>query len=214
MKILIVEDHDVTRKRLVSLLQGHDGYTVTAAVDCAERALELIVDQPPEIVILDLGLPGMSGVTAIKAIKKLAPAVEILVFTVMEEDEQVFAALKAGAAGYILKDAQLLQIVAALEEFRSGGSPMSFPIARKVLREFQNLPAKQELQEVVSPLSRRETEILELLYQGDHFKGIAGKLCISTHTVHAHIKNIYSKLHVNSRAQAIFEACNQNLIRR
>lgn len=132
----------------------------------------------------------------------------------MDEDEQVFASLKAGASGYILKDSLPMQIIAAIEELKAGGSPMSFPIARKVLREFQGFSAREEMKEVVSPLSKRETELLELLYKGDSYKEIADKLCISLHTVHTHIKNIYGKLHVNSRSQAIYEACKKKIISR
>lgn len=214
MDILIVEDHDATRNRLVSLLDGQNDYRVTAAVDSSEKALEFMASSCPHIIIHDLGLPGLSGPEAIKKTKTLCPSVEILIFTIMDEDEQVFASLKAGASGYILKDSEPMQIIAAIEELKSGGSPMSFPIARKVLREFQGFSAKEELKEVYSPLSKRETELLELMYKGDSYKEIADKLCISLHTVHTHIKNIYSKLQVNSRAQAIFEACKKKLINR
>lgn len=126
----------------------------------------------------------------------------------------VFAALKAGASGYILKDAQPMQIISAIEEIKAGGSPMSFPIARKVLKEFQLLPSNDEFRNVLSPLSQRETELLDLMYKGESYKEIADKLCISIHTVHTHIKNTYEKLHVNSRTQAIYEACNRKKISR
>lgn len=214
MNIIIVEDQEATRNRLASLLSGQNDYCVTAAVDCAEKALEFMVESPPDMMILDLGLPGLSGVDAIKAIKALSPTVEILIFTVMSEDEQVFAALKAGATGYLLKDAQPLQIIDAVEELKAGGSPMSFSIARKVLKEFRSLAGIDSLRDVTSPLSRRETEILELLYQGNNPKGVADRFCISPHTVSTHIKNIYRKLQVNSCTQAIYEACKMNLFRK
>ena len=214
MRILIVEDHEPTRSRLVSLLSGSNGFKVTEAVGSAERALKAIENDPPDVVILDLGLPGLSGVDAIAAIRAKCPSAEILVFTVMADDEQVFTALRAGASGYILKDAQPLQIIAAVEELKSGGAPMSFPIARKVLKEFQSLPGQDGLDDIISPLSTREEDILGLLYKGDSYKEIADKLTLSIHTVHSHIKNIYTKLHVNSRTQAIYEAVQKNIIKR
>jgi DNA-binding NarL/FixJ family response regulator len=155
----------------------------------------------------------LSGAQAIAAIKSRCPSTNILVFTVMENDDQVFSALRAGASGYLLKDAPAAQIVESIEEIRSGGAPMSFPIARKVLSEFRDLSSQSEIEDVVSPLSKREVEILECLYKGDSYKEIADKLSVSIHTVHTHIKNIYNKFHVNSRAQAIYEAVQQKIIR-
>lgn len=213
MNIMIVEDHEPTRNRLVSLLDGQGDYAVTGSVGSAEEALKRIAAAVPDLIILDLGLPALSGADAIGAIKALCPSVEILVFTVIEEDEMVYAALKAGASGYILKDAQPLEIVSALEELKSGGAPMSFAIARKVLREFQKLPEQKDLDGMVSPLTEREEAILKMLYRGDSYKEIADKLSLSIHTVHTHIKSIYAKLHVNSRAQAIYEALRKNIIK-
>jgi DNA-binding NarL/FixJ family response regulator len=213
MQILVVEDHEPTRTRLVSLLDGQKGHRVTAAVGSAEQALEVIESDPPDLTILDLGLPGLSGVDAIKAVQTRCPSAEILVFTVMDDDDQVFAALRAGASGYLLKDAKPAEIISAIEELKAGGSPMSFSIARKVLKEFQGLPRQNGLDGHISPLSPRETDILDFLYRGDSYKEIADKLSLSIHTVHSHLKNIYVKLHVNSRAQAIYEAFRKNIIR-
>ncbi len=212
MKIMIVEDQDPTRERLIALLDGQNGFKVTSAVDCAEKALECLNTMVPDIIILDLGLPGLSGVDAIRAVTSSCPSARILVFTISDEDEKVFASLKAGASGYILKDAKSLEIISAIEELKEGGAPMSFPIAKKVLNEFQQMFGKTELKEVLSPLSSREKEILILLYEGDSYKEIGEKLFISAHTVHTHIKNIYQKLHVNSRGQAIFEAYKKKII--
>ena len=213
MNILIVEDHEPTRSRLASMLKGRKGYTLVAACGDAESALERLKTEVPNLIIMDLGLPGMSGIEAITAIKNLYPSAEILVFTVMEDDDKVFASLRAGASGYLLKDATPQQIFMSLDEIRSGGAPMSFSIARKVLGEFQKVPKEDALCEIISPLSIRETAILDMLYKGDSYKAIAGNLELSIHTVHTHIKNIYVKLHVNSRSQAIYEACRQKLIR-
>jgi DNA-binding NarL/FixJ family response regulator len=214
MNIIVVEDTLLVRTMLVALLDGQSDYKVVAAVESVEAALEAMARNYVNLVILDLCLPGLSYDQAVKAIKTASPDMDILVFTVSEDDETVFPALKAGATGYILKGAQPLQIIAAIDEIKAGGSPMSPSIARKVLREFQGPPVHQELLGMISPLSARETEILDLLYRGLNFLEIADKLCISPHTVHTHIKKIYTKLHVNSRSQAIYEAFQQKLITR
>ena len=213
MNIIIVEDSKTVQTMLVKLLEGQNHIKVVAAVESAEEALEYLANHCVDLVILDLCLPGLSYDLAVKAIKSARPDLDILVFTVSEDDETVFSALKAGATGYILKTADHQQILAALNEIKAGGSPMSPSIARKVLREFQLPAADEELQELISPLSSRETEILDLLYRGLNITQIADSLFISPHTVHTHIKKIYSKLHVNSRSQAIYEAVQKNLIK-
>ena len=212
MNIIIVEDTKTVRTMLVALLEGQGHYKVVAAVERVEEALEYLANNCADLVILDLCLPGLSYDLAVKAIKIDSPDLDILVFTVSEEDEKVFSALKAGATGYILKTAQPLQIIAALDEIKAGGSPMSPSIARKVLREFQGPLVHEELQGMISPLSSRETEILDLLYRGLNITQITDKLFISPHTVHTHIKKIYTKLQVNSRSQAIYEAVQKKLI--
>jgi len=212
MDIIIVEDTKTMRSMLVALLDGQSDYKVVAATESVEDALEYLEHGCADVVILDLCLPGLSYDEAVKAVKTAYPSVDIMVFTVSDEDETVFSALKAGATGYILKTAQPMQIIAALDEIKDGGSPMSPSIARKVLREFQAPQVHDELQGVISPLSSRETEILDLLYRGFNFTQIAEKLFISPHTVHTHIKNTYSKLHVNSRSQAIYEAVQKRII--
>ncbi len=212
MNILTVEDAPSMRFRLVAILESHKDYRVVAAVASAEEALECLAHTCVDMVILDLGLPGLSNEQAVSAIKKAAPGADILVFTAAEEDGRVFPAIRAGASGYNLKTAHPEQIIASIEEIRSGGAPLSSPIARKVLREFQRQQTSVEIKEVVSPLSSRETEILELLYRGRTLCQIADTLYISFHTVHTHLKNIYAKLNVNSRTQAIHKALQQKLL--
>lgn len=197
---------------LVTLLEGIDHYNVVAAVGSVEEALEYLTGYCADLVILDLCLPGLSYDAAVKAIKYVSPDLDILVFTVFEDDSTVFSAIKAGASGYVLKTAESRDIIAALVEIEAGGSPMSPSIARKVLREFQRRPAREILPGFISPLSVRETEILQLLYKGFNIPLISDKLFISSHTVHAHIKKIYAKLQVNSRSQAIYKAVQKQLI--
>ncbi|MDD2581913.1 MAG: response regulator transcription factor, partial [Desulfuromonadaceae bacterium] len=140
MKIIVVEDTTVVRTMLVALLEEQSPDKVVAAVDSVEEALEYLADNYADLVILDLCLPGLSYDLAVKAIKNAVPDLDVMVFTVSEDDETVFSALKAGATGYILKTAEPLQLLAALDEIKAGGSPMSPSIARKVLREFQGSP--------------------------------------------------------------------------
>lgn len=151
MNIIIVEDTKTVRYRLVSLLDGQHDYKVVADMESAEEALEYLAGNFVDLVILDLGLPGLSDDRAVKAIKTASPELNILVLTATADDDKVFSVLKAGATGYLLKDAQPMEIIAAIEEIKAGGSPMSPSIARKVLREFQRLPAHEELKGIISP---------------------------------------------------------------
>ena len=214
MNILIVEDTRLLRSKLVALLDGQSGYRVTAALGSAEEALASPALKEARLVILDLGLPGISDGAAVSALKNASPEANILVYTASADDAKVFAALKAGAVGYLLKSARPEQILAAIEEIEGGGAPMSPAIALMVLQEFQRQPESETLRARLSPLSARETEILTLLYQGASLAQMAEQLYISQHTVRVHIKNTYAKLMVNSRSQAIYEALQQNLIRR
>lgn len=212
MKLIVVEDTKTVRAMLVALLEEPGNNKVVAAVESVEEALEFLANDCADLVILDLCLPGLSYDLAVKALKNVSPDLDIMVFTVSEEDDKVFSALKAGATGYILKSAKHADILAAVDEIEAGGSPMSPSIARKVLREFQAPAIHAEIQEIISPLSSRETEILDLLYRGLNISQLADQLYLSPHTVQTHIKKIYSKLHVNSRSQAIYEAVQKNLI--
>ena len=213
MEILIVEDTALVRDRLVHLLEGQYGYSVVAAVESAEEAMSFLSFNWVGLIILDLGLPGLSDSNAVRALKTVCPDVKILIFSGSDNDAKVFSALRAGAIGYILKSAQPQEIVAALEEIRAGGSPMSPSIAMKVLKDYQKQGNQQDGFGGTSPLSGRETEILALLYRGDDLAQIAGALCISLHTVRVHTKRIYTKLNVKSRSHAIYQALQQNLIR-
>ena len=212
MNIVIVEDQ-TARNMLVTLLDGQGDYKVVLSADRVEVAVEYLANNCADVMILDLCLPGLSYDLAIKAAKTACPTMDILVFTLSDEDETVFSALKAGATGYILKGVEPLQIIAAIDEIKAGGSPMSPSIARKILLEFQRLLISEELPGLHSPLSSRETEILDLLYKGCTSSQIGEKLFVSPHTVHSHIKNIYTKLHVSSRSQAIYEAVQNKFIR-
>ncbi|HEY5512211.1 MAG TPA: response regulator transcription factor [Geomonas sp.] len=214
MDILIVEDTRTIRSKLVALLDGQHDYNVVAAVASAEEAQACLSVNTVQLVILDLGLPGISDGAAVTAIKAVRPDVNILVYTASADDNKIYSALKAGAIGYLLKSAQPLQIIAAIEEIKAGGAPMSPTIALKVLQEFLRQPDREESKKKLSPLSNRETQILTLLYRGDNLNQMADELCISLHTVRVHIKKIYSKLMVNSRSHAIYQGLQKDLIQR
>ena len=161
----------------------------------------------PDIVIMDINLPGMNGIECIRQVKSKVPFTQFMMFTVYENDEKVFEALKAGASGYLLKNTGLVQLIEALKELHTGGSPMSANIARKLVSVFRNNQKETTSAEV---LSKRENEILLLLSRGLLYKEIADQLSISTNTVRQHIHNIYEKLHVQNRTEALNKVYGKN----
>jgi DNA-binding NarL/FixJ family response regulator len=173
----------------------------------AEEALYDIPRLKPDIVIMDINLPGMNGIECIKQLKNKSPKTQFMMFTVYENDDKVFEALKAGASGYLLKNTGLIQLIESLKELYYGGSPMSAGIARKLVNLFKE---QQKEIDSVEMLSTRENEILQLLTKGLLYKEIADKISISTNTVRQHIHNIYEKLHVQNRTEAINKAFGKN----
>jgi DNA-binding NarL/FixJ family response regulator len=201
--ICIVEDLDEVREGLQQFISLNREFNVLATYASAEQALEQIPLLQPQIVIMDINLPGMNGIDCIRQVKDKSPATQFMMFTVYENDEKVFEALKAGASGYLLKNTGLVQMIEALKELHHGGSPMSANIARKlvtVFRESGNTPQSLEI------LSKRENDILQLLSKGLLYKEIADQLSISTGTVRQHIHRIYEKLHVQNRTEALNKA--------
>jgi DNA-binding NarL/FixJ family response regulator len=202
MKLAIVEDDPLLRDNLRLLLGGETGITVSGAYASGEDALKSMKKSMPEVILCDLGLPGMSGVEFIQKIKAEAPSLEIMAHTVFDDRENVFSALKAGASGYILKGCRPREIIEAIYELYKGGSPMSPKIARKVIHEFQDAEASDD----DHFLSQREKSILKCVEQGMTYKEIAADQSISSHTVHSHIKRIYEKLHSKDRIEALVKA--------
>jgi len=203
ISLVIVEDLDEVRHGLSQFLSLNPEFKVLDTFKTAEEAL---VDLPrinPDIVIMDINLPGINGIECIRQVKKKIPHTQFMMFTVYENDEKVFEALKAGASGYLLKNTGLLQITESLKELHKGGSPMSSNIARKLVTIFRE---QQTDAEPVEALSKRENEILQLLAKGLLYKEIADQLTISTGTVRQHIHKIYEKLHVQNRTEAINKA--------
>lgn len=207
MKIMIVEDNALLQQNLQFLLDGEAQMNVTVVADSAEEALLLFNEADVDVVICDLGLPGMGGVELIAELRHRAPSVQIIVNTVYEEHETVFDAIRAGASGYILKGSSPRELVDAVYELYEGGAPMSPRIARKVILEMQqDAIAEQYL------LSPREIEVLKQIEAGMSYADAGEALGISVHTVNAHIKKIYNKLQAKNRAEALTKARQKGII--
>ncbi|MFN0030760.1 MAG: response regulator [Flavobacteriales bacterium] len=200
LNIAIVEDNHAIRRNLVEMIMNEKSFRLLGEFSNAEEAFDTIPHLMLELVIMDIELPGMSGIECVAKLKPLTPKTQFMMFTVFEESEQVFNALAAGASGYMLKTSSEEEIIAALNELHAGGSPMSPLIARKVVASFQK--QKQEMKEVES-LSSREKEILQLISEGMLYKEISDKMEISLGSVKQHLHRVYEKLHVNNRTEAI-----------
>lgn len=198
--LAIVEDLDEVRDGLKNFLALSNEFTILDTFKTAEEAVHCIPILKPDIVIMDISLPGMNGIECIRQVKDKSPGTQFMMFTVYENDEKVFESLKAGASGYLLKNTGLVQLLESLKELYNGGSPMSANIARKLVNVFLE---NQKRAEALEELSPRENEILQLLAKGLLYKEIAHHLSISVATVRQHIHNIYEKLHVQNRTEAI-----------
>ncbi len=207
MKFVIVEDNTMLRKNLAILLNGEAGLELCGDYGTAEEAIPAIIKIKPDMILVDIGLPGLSGIDLINAVKNECPDIEVLVHTVYDARDKVFKAIKAGASGYILKGASPRELIEAIESLSKGGAPMSPKIARSVINEFQQNTIKEQYL-----LSAREKEILREIETGLTYKELAAKLNISPHTIHTHIKNIYEKLHAKSRKEALITARRKGLI--
>ena len=202
IKVAIVEDNREFRATLQSYLNEAPGYNCVSAHGSAEEALKIIPKLQPDVVLMDIHLPSMSGIECTRRLKELWPAARILVLTVYEDNERIFGALKAGASGYLLKRAAPAEVLRAIQEVKTGGAPMSSLIASRVVESFR--------EPVRSPgeggnLSQREAEVLQELAKGYRSKQIASRLFISVDTVNAHIRHVYDKLHVRSRTEAVLK---------
>ncbi len=198
-RIAIVEDNKVIRESLMEFVHADPECTCVCSCATAEEALEVIPKHQPEIVLMDIQLPNLSGIECTAQLKRLIPALHIIMVTVYEDTERIFKALRAGACGYLLKRCTPEELISAVREVRQGGAPMSRDIARKVIASFQEpLTTAAE----VEGLSPREREILELLAQGFPNKEIAHRVGVSDGTVRWHLRHVYDKLHVRSRTEA------------
>jgi len=201
--LAIVEDLDEVRDGLKNFISLSQDFKVIDTFKTAEEAAYDLPKLKPDIVIMDINLPGMNGIECIRQVKDKTPGTQFMMFTVYENDEKVFEALKAGASGYLLKNKGLVQLIESLKELYNGGSPMSANIARKLVTLFRSEQKETANLEV---LSNRENEILQFLSTGLLYKEIAEQLSISVSTVRQHIHHIYEKLHVQNRTEAINKA--------
>ncbi len=204
IKICLVEDDNIIREGFVLLLNENQGFKVVNSYNNCEDFLKNLHNDKPNVVLMDIELPGMNGIEGIERVKKVYPQAQVIVVTVYENDELVFKALCAGAGGYLTKNMPPSRLIDAIREIMGGGAPMSTNIARLVVASFQKNHN--------SPLSARETEVLELLSKGKSYTNIAEDLFIDKETVRTHIKNIYWKLEVHSKAEAIEKAVKEKLI--
>ena len=200
LRVAIVEDDHDIREHLAVLIARAAGFKLTGQYASAEEALEQIPRHLPEVVLMDIQLPGLSGIECVRALKQAQPGVQVLMLTIYEDSEQIFQSLQAGASGYLLKRTPSAQLLESIRDVQAGGSPMNSHIARKVVQFFnQRRNAAPELQ----ALSAREQEVLELLAQGQLYKEIASRLGVAMDTVRKHLQSIYQKLHVHSRTEAV-----------
>jgi DNA-binding NarL/FixJ family response regulator len=209
IKATIVEDLQEVADGLAAFLQYDKEITLIGSFRTAEAAAIELPILKPDIVIMDINLPGMTGIECVRKVKALEPAMQFMMFTVYENNEQVFEALKAGASGYLLKKTPPLEIIAAVKELYAGGSPMSAPIARKLVSLFQNQQTTQTPEAAL--LTTREKEVLELLAKGLLYKEIADKLSIGFGTVRQHLYRVYEKLHVQNKIEAINKVYGKNV---
>ncbi|MEK7255473.1 MAG: response regulator transcription factor, partial [Bacteroidota bacterium] len=205
ISVVLIEDDKTIREGFAYLISNEPGYYVRATYASAEDALPHLAADLPDVILLDIQLPGMSGLEALPKIKALVKAAHVLLLTVYDDEENVFRALSLGASGYLTKSSSARKIIAAIEEVMEGGAPLSANVAKLVIRSFHKNTA-------ASPLTKRETEILERISEGKSRTKIAQELFIDVETVKTHIKNIYDKLDVHSREDAIRTAKDKRFI--
>jgi DNA-binding NarL/FixJ family response regulator len=209
IKVAIVEDHAAFRDGLYHLINNSPGYICSGKYSSVEDALRSIKANTPDVILMDIGLPGMSGIEGVRHIKAEFPQIEILMLTVYEDNERVFHAICAGANGYILKKSPPAKVLEAIQEARGGGTPMTPQIARRVVEMFKQFMPPSTADYGLTP---REKEVLNCLMDGMNYKLIAEKLFLSVETVRNHIRHIYEKLQVHSKSQAVAKALKEKLL--
>ena len=208
-RVVIIEDQREVREGLRALIDGAPLFVCAATYRTMEEALEDLVRVHPDVVLADLNLPGMSGIEGIRLLRERYPALAILALTVYDDNDRVFDALCAGASGYLLKSTPPARLLEALHEAVAGGAPMSPEVARRVVRLFREFRPPER---AAYHLTRQETELLKLLVDGHHYKTAAEALDVSINTVSFHLKNIYAKLQVHSKSEAVAKALRERLV--
>jgi DNA-binding NarL/FixJ family response regulator len=205
IKVALVEDDGGVRENLAALVGSKKDFLCTGAYANAELALRQMPNNWPDVVLMDINLPNMSGIELVAKLKEQRPTLQVIMLTVYGDHEQIFNSLKRGASGYLLKKTPPAKILEAIRDVQSGGAPMSNAIARQVVQYFQKSPPAGQTES----LTKREHEILACLAQGQQYKEIADSLSISLETVRAHVRHIYEKLHVRSRTEAVVKFLGQ-----
>jgi len=208
-RIGIIEDNDVLRKSMELLLGSTGRYEVVVSLPDARKLLEQAAEQMPRILLMDIDMPGINGIEAVAMVKKDFPVINVIMFTVFEDDEKIFRSIMAGADGYLLKKMPPARILEALDDLANGGAPMTGSIAIRVLQMFRKQTSDAA---ATFNLTSKELEILTSLSDGKSYKIIATERFISVETVRSHVKNIYEKLHVHSKAEAVAKALREKLI--
>lgn len=212
INIIIVEDNETIREGLNLLIEGTDNYHCAATFSNCEDMLKKIHKLNFDVLLMDIDLPGMSGIEGIKKVKEIYPDSTIMVLTIYDENDRVFEALFAGASGYLVKKTPPARLLEAIKEAYEGGAPMSSHIARKVVNFFQQSKKIEQHDVSLNTLTPREKEVLGGLVEGLSIKAIADSLHISIETVRFHFRNIYKKLHVHSQSEAVVKAIKEGLV--
>ena len=209
LRVVIIEDQREVREGLGALIRGTEGFACAAGYATMEEALAKIGRERPEVILTDLGLPGMSGIEGIRELRARYPDIPVLALTVYDDDDRIFDALCAGASGYLLKNTPPVRLLESLREAAAGGAPMSPEVARRVVLLFRKFSPPERAS---YRLTEQELQLLKLLTNGHHYKTAADEMGISINTVSFHLKNIYGKLQVHSKSEAVAKALREHLV--
>ena len=209
IKVTIIEDRREIRDALTMLINGTDGFRCSGAYRTMEEALDKIKGEIADVVLSDIGLPGMSGIEGIRILKERYPNLTVLMLSVYDDDERIFDALCAGACGYLLKRTSPARLIESLKEAVGGGAPMSPEVARRVVALFRDIRPPERADYQLTP---HQTRLLKLLVEGHNYKTAAAELGVSFHTIHFHVRNIYEKLQVHSKSEAVSKALRDRIV--
>ncbi len=208
--VAIIEDDRLIRDGLAKLINGSEGFRCSGTFRSMEAALAQTFASPPDVALVDIGLPGMSGIEGLARLREKYPEMALVVLTVYEDDERIFQALCAGASGYLLKRTPPRRILDSIQEVLNGGAPMSPEVARRVLQLFRDMRPPQRVSYDLTP---HELRLLKLLVEGHNYQSAAAELGVSFSTINFHMQNIYGKLQVHSKSEAVAKALRQRLVR-
>ncbi|HEV2665903.1 MAG TPA: response regulator transcription factor [Blastocatellia bacterium] len=209
IKVVVIEDIREVREGLTTLINGTPGFRCSASYRTMEEALRAIGHERPDVILVDLGLPGMSGIEGIRILKERYSETPTVVLTVYDDEDGIFDALCAGASGYLLKNTQPARLLECLQEVVGGGAPMSPEVARRVIKIFREVRPPARANHNLTP---QETELLKLLVEGHNYKTAAAELGITTNTVSFHLRNVYAKLQVHSKSEAVAKALRDRVV--